>query len=104
MAGYNNTRGAEMVGRADAAEAPRLVETGILNDIWVDGIGKIEHLGQGVYRFLLYRKHTPVSGGPLEHEIVASLVTSSNAVVMMIHATQEALALPGSTALMMLPQ
>jgi hypothetical protein len=59
------------------AEQPRLVELGAMPEFWCDGVGRIEALGGGTYRLLLYRVHHPVNGeGPTEHEIVAAVLTN----------------------------
>ncbi len=63
---------------AGDAERPHLVETGVVSDVWIDGIGKIEHLGGGTFRFLLYKVHRPVNGeGPCEHDVVLAVLCNT---------------------------
>ena len=56
----------------------RLVETTVLPDVWIDGIGKIEKIAADTYRLLLYRTRRPIEGGPDEHEVVLSVVASGS--------------------------
>jgi hypothetical protein len=58
-------------------DQPRLVEMGPVRDVWVDGIGKIEPLGGGTYRVVLYRVHQPLDGqGPVEHDVVVAILAN----------------------------
>lgn len=61
--------------KAAGADRPRLVETGQVQDVWVDGIVRIEPLGGGTYRIVLFRKHECPDGVP-EREIVVSLLAN----------------------------
>jgi hypothetical protein len=59
-------------------EKPRLVESmAAVPEFWCDGVGKVEKLGEGAYRILLYRIKRPLDGeGPDEHEVVAAVLTN----------------------------
>lgn len=65
------------MGVADADQM-RLVEAGQIPEFWVDGIGRIENLGGGTYRFVLFRAHKIPEGGS-ENEIVVSLLANMTA-------------------------
>lgn len=62
-------------------ERPPLVEAVAVPEFWVDGIGKVESLGGGVYRFWLYRNRRPLDGdGPMEREVVCSTLATLDTV------------------------
>jgi hypothetical protein len=72
----NNKLGGVMAFAAEQ-DRPRLVELGNVPEFWADGIGKIEDLGGGTYRLLLYKVHRPLDGeGPVEHEVVAAVLVN----------------------------
>lgn len=63
--------------REPPPDAPPLVELAPVPEFWVDGIGKVESLGGGAYRILLYKiKRPPEGDAPVEREIVAAVLTN----------------------------
>ena len=59
-------------------EAVRLLEPMHLPDIFVSGLGEVEDLGGGCFRFIFYAKRT--IAGREETVVVAKLVAPANAV------------------------
>lgn len=69
------------MGESQGVAHLKLVEIEALHDIWVDGIAKVESLGGGTFRFILYRRRHPIDGeGPDYFEIVALLMTNLAAI------------------------
>jgi hypothetical protein len=57
----------------------RLIDNALLEDVWIDGIGKIEQISSGTYRILLYRDRRAMDGSDVDHEIRLSVLVSMNA-------------------------
>lgn len=59
-------------------EGARLIEQAHVPDIFVSGLGEVEDLGGGCYRFIFFAKQT--IGGREETVVVAKLVAPAHAV------------------------
>ena len=70
-----------------------LVEPAVIADVFVSGIARIEQIGNGVLRFVLYCEQT----GPMgrEHAIVAKLLWSAADLPEAVRKTAGAAALHG---------
>ena len=60
------------------SEPHRMTETAPVHDVFVSGLGDVEDLGGGVYRFVFFAKHHGPNG--VEETVVAKLIAPCEAV------------------------
>lgn len=68
-----------------------LTEPAIVPDIFVSGLAEAEDLGDGNFRFTMYTKQRSLTGGEIEHVVVARLIMPAPAVMASIKATMKAM-------------